>query len=98
MGSADWTWRGCEQHLRKRKGRRGGGDGDRDGLNWWNDNVANIILVMEVNAPLAYDTGLELRHPIMAMATFVRNLGRLKIEREIDCTIDPLMYFWVNNS
>ena len=46
----------------------GGGDGqerDRDGLNMWEDNVANVILGTEINAPLAYDPVLELHHPII---------------------------------
>ena len=63
----DWTWRdacgglGCGMGIR---GEGYGWDGDRDGLNWWEDNIANIIFGMEINAPLAYDPGLELRHPI----------------------------------
>ena len=41
----------------------GGGGGGRheegDGLNRWEDNLANVILGMEPNAPLAYATVLE---------------------------------------
>ena len=51
---------------------RGGGedgrDGDKDGqLIRWECNVANVILGMEPNAPLAYALVLELCHPIMSM-------------------------------
>ena len=56
-------------------GRSGGGtdggeggdvqDGDRDGLTWWQDNVANAILGMEPNYHLDSDPGLETHHPIM---------------------------------
>ena len=56
------------------RGETGGGgegegrDGDRDRqLIRWEDTVANVILGMEPNAPLAYATGLELHHPIMSM-------------------------------
>ena len=48
----------------------GGGDGqdrNRDGLNWWEDNVENINLGIEPNAPLVSVTGLEHHHPIMSM-------------------------------
>ena len=45
-------------------------DGDKYGINRWEDNVANVILVTEHNAPLAYAPGLELHHLIMS------NLGR----------------------
>ena len=45
----------------------GDGDGDRDGdgygLSWWEDNIANVTLGTEPNAPLDYDTGLEHHHP-----------------------------------
>ena len=53
-------------------GTDGGGGGDRrdrdgDGLCWWEDNVAHIILGMDPNDPLAYAPGLEFHHPIMFM-------------------------------
>ena len=49
----------------------GGGDGwDRDGgrygLTWWEDNIANVTLETEPNAPLAYAPGLEHHHPNMS--------------------------------
>ena len=52
-------------------GGGGGGDGrygniDRQ-LIRWEDNVSNLILGTDPNDPLAYDTGLELHHPIMSM-------------------------------
>ena len=56
-----------------------GWDGDRDIINWWDDNVANIILLMELNSPLAYDMGLEIRDLIMS--ALGGHLGRLKRER-----------------
>ena len=64
----DWTWRDACGGLGGGTHRGGGGDGwggDIDILNWCNDNVANIILGMEINAPLAYDPRLELCHPNM---------------------------------
>ena len=53
-------------------GTDGGGgvyiwDGERYRLSQWEDNVANITLDKETNAPLAYATGLEHHHPIMSM-------------------------------
>ena len=45
-----------------------GGDikgGDGDGLNRWEDTVANLILGTEHNDKLSYALGLELHHPIM---------------------------------
>ena len=39
----------------------GGGDGqdrDGDGLNWWEDNVENVILWAESNATLEYALGM----------------------------------------
>ena len=41
------------------------GEGGR--LSRWEDNVANITLGTETNAPLAYATGLEHHHPIISM-------------------------------
>ena len=43
-----------------------GWDGYGDILNQWYDIVANIILRMENNVPLAYALGLEFNHPIMS--------------------------------
>ena len=41
------------------EGRVGyGKDRDGDGLNWWEDMVANVILGTEPNVPLAYVPGL----------------------------------------
>ena len=54
-GGTDGGWRGDGQ------------DGYGDGLNWWEDNVADVILGTEHNAPLAYAPVLELQHPIMIM-------------------------------
>ena len=58
-------------------GRSGGGTDrgdegdkrDRDGnrLNWWEGNVAKLILGTEPNNTLASSTGLELHHHIMSM-------------------------------
>ena len=45
-------------------GRRDGGglgdgqDGDGNGLNWWEDNVANVNLGTKPKSPLAYALGL----------------------------------------
>ena len=55
-------------------------DGDRDRLNWWEDNVANLILGTEPNTSLVYDPGLELHHPIMS--TLDGHGGRIYIERD----------------
>ena len=38
-----------------------------DGLLFWDDNVANVILGTEPNDNLAYAPGLELHHPIVSM-------------------------------
>ena len=49
--------------------RGGGGDGRDgrvDGLNLWEDNLENIILWTEPNAPLDYALVLELYHHIMS--------------------------------
>ena len=63
------------------EGRVGyGKDRDGDGLNWWEDIVANVILGTEPNVPLAYVPGLQLRHPIISM---LGGYGcQLEIERE----------------
>ena len=53
-----------------RMGGGGGGGGeqefDGDGLNMWVDNVANIILGIDTNAPLAYALVSEIQHPIVS--------------------------------
>ena len=65
---------GCRGDVNNGSGGRtdveGGGDGrDGDGygygygLSWWDDNIANVTLGTEPNAPLDYDTGLEHHHP-----------------------------------
>ena len=62
----------------------GGTDGqDRDGdvLSWWEDNVENITLRTEHNAPLAYDLVLEHHHPIMSTLGDPR--GQLERERKL---------------
>ena len=59
-------------------GRGGGGDK----LNFCEDNVANVILVMDPNVPLDYAPGLELHHPIMS--TLGGHVCRLERERDID--------------
>ena len=41
-----------------------GGDGYR--IIQWEDNVSNLTLGTEPNAPLAYAPGLEHHHPIMS--------------------------------
>ena len=46
----------------------------------WEDNVANVTLDVEPNAPLAYDLLLELHHPIVS--TLGKHIGRLDRERE----------------
>ena len=52
-------------------GVEGGGDGrDGDGggygLSWWEDNIANVTIEIEPNAPLAYAMGLEHHQPNMS--------------------------------
>ena len=49
------------------KGDRGGDRhyGDSEILSQWEDNIANITLGVEHNAPLAYDPGLEHHQPII---------------------------------
>ena len=52
-----------------RVGRGEGGygwNGDIDILSWWEDNVANITLGTDTNAPLIYAPRLEHHHPIMS--------------------------------
>ena len=56
---------------------------DRDGLSWWEDNVAQVNLGKEPNDYIAYALGLEHHHPIMS--TLVDTGGRL--EREVDSFI-----------
>ena len=63
-GDADSSW---EVERTERGGEKGREiDGDGYGLNWWEDNVVNIILGTEPNAPLAYAPGLELHYPIIS--------------------------------
>ena len=54
--------------------------GDRYGLNWWGDNVANIRLWTELNDPLAYAPVLEHHHMIMSTI----RCPRVRLERERD--------------
>ena len=61
-------------------GDRRDGDGYEEGVNMWEDNVANVTLGVEPNAPLAYALLLELHHPIVS--TLGKHLGRLDRERE----------------
>ena len=61
-----------------RGGRGYGRDGGGDGINRWEDTVANVILGKDPNAPLDYALGLELHHPIMNMLGGYG--GRLYIE------------------
>ena len=68
-------WRGCVWWLERRNGQ----DGDGYGISWWEDNTAHITLGTDPNAPLAYDSGLELHHPIMS--TLGGNGGQLERER-----------------
>ena len=42
------------------------GDGYRYGLSWWEDNIVNLTLETEPNAPLAYAPGLKHYHPNMS--------------------------------
>ena len=42
-------------------------DGDRGGINRWEDTVANVILGTDPHAPLSYAMGLEIHHLIMTM-------------------------------
>ena len=44
-----------------------GQNGDREGINRWEDTVANVILGTEHNAPLASAPLLELRHLTMIL-------------------------------
>ena len=64
-------------------GRTDGGGGgnirDRDGLNWWEDNIANITLGTEPNDPLAYAPVLQHNHP--AISTLVDPRDGLERER-----------------
>ena len=80
-------WGGCGRDTDSGSGGEtdggGGGyglDGDRDVLNWWEDNVANINLGTEPNYPLDYAPGLEHHHPIIS--TLGEPGGRLYIERD----------------
>ena len=60
----------------------GGGDGwvgDGERLSRWEDNVANLTVGTEPNAPLAYAPGLEHHHPIIS--TLGEPGGRLERER-----------------
>ena len=57
-----------------------GWGGNGDGLNWWEDTVAKIILGTEPNASLASDPILELHNPIMSMLGC--NGVRLERDRE----------------
>ena len=41
-------------------------DRDRDRLNWWENNVANITLGTKPNDRFAYALGLEHHHPIIS--------------------------------
>ena len=59
-----------------------GQDRDGDGIKWWEDTVANLILGTDPNSPCASDLGLELHCPITSMLG--GNGGRL--ERDM-CTI-----------
>ena len=68
-----------------------GWDGDGDGLNLWEDNVANATLGTEPNAPLAYATGLEHHHPIMSKLGDPG--GRSYREIEVNYPVDPENYF-----
>ena len=59
-----------DEGLGGRTDGRGGGygwEGEKDGLNWWEDNVANINVGTEPNAPIDYAPKLEHHHPIMSM-------------------------------
>ena len=69
-------------------GLGGGTDGGGGGYGWggdgyriiqWEDNVSNLTLGTEPNAPLAYAPGLEHHHPIMS--TLGDPGGRLERER-----------------
>ena len=78
-----WMWRVCRQRIERRKLRRGGVDGrgrDGDRLSWWEDNVANLTLGTEPNAPLAYALVLEHHHPILSEIGDPG--GRLEIDRD----------------
>ena len=50
---------------RSEGGKGDGRDGDGDGLNMWEDNVANVILGIEPYAFLDSAPALELHHPNM---------------------------------
>ena len=41
-----------------------GEDGHR--LSWWEDDLKNLTLGTDPNAPIAYDLGLEHHHPIIS--------------------------------
>ena len=76
------------------RGRVGDGqDGDRDGLNRWEDIVANLILGTEHNNLLASTPGLEIHHLIMTMLG--GHGGRLEREgnRESPCRSKSLLPF-----
>ena len=87
------TGKGRGWRLKRRNGRRGGGygdDGDGDGLNRWEDTVANVILGTEPNVPISYTTVFELHQPIMSMFGAHRN--RLEKERDRITEIHGLNY------
>ena len=60
---------------------KGGGgyvwDGDKDGLNWWEDSVANTALGTDPNAPIDYAPKSKHHYPIMSMLGY--HGGRLHI-------------------
>ena len=61
MRTAAW-----EAEQTKRVGGVGQGS-EADILNRWEDNLANIILGMDHNSPLAYTPVLEISHLILSM-------------------------------
>ena len=73
-------------------GGGGGGDGqnrDKDGrLIKWEDTVSKTTLGTAPNAPPAYDTGLELHHPIMS------TLGMYGGELERERSVLSFFYQW----
>ena len=76
-------WKVCGRWLgrwNRKRGRRDGRGGDGYRFNQWGDNIENIALGTEPNAPLAYDPGLEHHQPIMS--TFGEPGGRLERERD----------------
>ena len=69
VGSGWTIFRGVADGVSGGVTDRGGGEDGRyrDGFHWWEDNIAQITLGADPNAPIAYAPVLEIHHPIMSM-------------------------------